>query len=197
MTAGPTGVNFGAAHGVLVAWNKPCYENSVLWQWIPVPDEVDYMKRVLQTGAAVVAIAMIGACAPRVATLGNAPRQEQLVKLKPGLSKAQVRRTLGSPSSIAMFDKNTWYYISKREESYAFFKPSIKKQKVLIVRFDKVGTVKEIKSLGLADAREVKYVENETPTMGKEDGLITSMMRILLGQRSIFGGGGGAGGFGR
>ena len=100
---------------------------------------------------------------------------------------------MGSPSSIAMFDKNTWYYISKREETYAFFKPRVKKQKVLIVRFSNVGTVKEISTLGLADAREVKYVESETPTMGREDGLITSMMRILLGQRSIFSGGGSEG----
>lgn len=149
------------------------------------------MNRIMQIGAASVAAVMIGACAPRVATLGNAPREEQLAKLKPGQSMALVRRTLGSPSSIAMFDKNTWYYISKREESYAFFKPTVKNQKVLIVRFNNAGTVKEIKTLSLADAREVKYVDTETPTMGKEDGLLTSMMRILLGQRSIFGGGGG------
>lgn len=148
------------------------------------------MNRIIRLGVAGVAIAMVGACAPRVASLGNAPQEEQLAKLKTGQSKAQVRRTLGSPSSIALFDKNTWYYISKREESYAFFKPRVRKQKVLIVRFNSVGTVKEIKTLGLADAREVSYVDTETPTMGREDGLITSMMRILLGQRSIFGGGG-------
>lgn len=148
------------------------------------------MNRMLKIGVASVAIAMVGACVPRVATLGNAPQEEQLAKLKPGQSKAQVRRTLGSPSSIALFDKNTWYYISKREESYAFFKPRVKKQKVLIVRFNNAGTVEEIKTLGLADAREVKYVDAETPTMGKEDGLITSLMRILLGQRGILGGGG-------
>jgi len=151
------------------------------------------MNRTIKVGAAALAVVMVGACSPRVASLGNAPRQEMLAKLKPGQSKAQVRRTLGSPSSIAMFDKNTWYYISKREETYAFFKPRVKKQKVLIVRFSNVGTVKEISTLGLADAREVKYVESETPTMGREDGLITSMMRILLGQRSIFSGGGGEG----
>jgi outer membrane protein assembly factor BamE (lipoprotein component of BamABCDE complex) len=155
------------------------------------------MNRIIKIGVAGAALAMVGACAPRVATLGNAPQEEQLAKLKPGQSKAQVRRTLGSPSSIAMFDKNTWYYISKREESYAFFKPKVKKQKVLIVRFNNVGAVKEIRTLGLADARDVKYVETETPTIGREDGLITSMMRILLGQRSILGGGGGDGGFGR
>ncbi len=156
------------------------------------------MNRIVKIGVAAAALAMLGACAPRVATLGNALQEEQLAKLKPGQSKAQVRRSLGSPSSIALFDKNTWYYISKREESYAFFKPRVKKQKVLIVRFNNVGTVKEIRTLGLADAREVKYINTVTPTMGREDGLITSMMRILLGQRSIFGGGGGDdGGFNR
>lgn len=151
------------------------------------------MRRIVKICVASAAIVMVGACAPRVATLGNAPQEEQLAKLKPGQSKAQVRRTLGSPSSIALFDKNTWYYISKREESYAFFKPRIRNQKVLIVRFNNVGRVKEIKTLSLADAREVKYVDSETPTMGKEDGLITSMIRVLLGQRGILGGGGGLG----
>ena len=143
------------------------------------------IKRILVVGAAASAMIILGACAPRVATLGNAPRKEQLEQIRPGQTKEQVRQALGSPSSVAMFDKNIWYYISKREESYAFFKPTVKEQKVLIVRFTDAGQVKEIKRLSLADARKVKYVDDETPTLGHEDGVLTSLMRILTDQRGI------------
>jgi outer membrane protein assembly factor BamE (lipoprotein component of BamABCDE complex) len=147
------------------------------------------MKRILLLGVAATAVIVVGACAPRVATLGNAPRKEQLERIRPGHTKAQVRQTLGSPSSVAVFNKNVWYYISKREESYAFFKPRVKEQKVLIVSFTSTGRVKAIKRLSLADAREVKYVDAETPTLGREDGVITSMIRLLTDQRGILGGG--------
>jgi len=143
------------------------------------------MKRILVLSAAVSAMVVLGACAPRVATLGNAPRKDQLAKVKPGQTREQVRQALGSPSSVAMFDKNIWYYISKREESYAFFKPTVKEQKVLIVRFTDTGQVREVKRLSLADARDVKYVDQETPTLGHEDGVLTSLMRIITDQRGI------------
>jgi len=144
-------------------------------------------NRILILGAAAAALLVLGACAPRVATLGNAPRKEELAKVRPGQTKEQVREALGSPSSVATFDKNTWYYISKREESYAFFKPSVKEQKVLIVSFSETGQVKEIKRLSLADARDVKYVDQETPTLGREDGVLTSLVRLLTDQRGILG----------
>jgi outer membrane protein assembly factor BamE (lipoprotein component of BamABCDE complex) len=146
-------------------------------------------KRILILSAAISALIVLGACAPRVATLGNAPRKEQLAKIKPGQTKEQVREVLGSPSSVAMFDKNVWYYISKREESFAFFKPTVKEQKVLIVRFTDDGEVKDVKHLSLADARKVKYVDDETPTLGREDGVLTSLMRIITDQRGILGAG--------
>jgi len=149
------------------------------------------MKPFLAVGAAVSAAIVLGGCTPRVATLGNAPRKEQLAQLKPGQSREQVRQALGSPSSVAMFDKNVWYYISKREESYAFLKPKVREQKVLIVRFNGDGRVKDIKRLSLADARQVKYVDAETPTLGREDGVITAMLRLLTDQRGILGVGGG------
>ena len=68
-------------------------------------------NRILVLAAATTALIVLGACAPRVATVGNAPRKEQLDKVRPGQTKEQVRQALGSPSSVAMFDKNIWYYI--------------------------------------------------------------------------------------
>lgn len=150
------------------------------------------MRSVVLAGIAASALAFTAACSPKVETLGNTPRKEQLEQIRPGQTKEQVRQTLGSPSSVAMFDKNTWYYIGKREEQWAFLTPRVKKQNVLIVRFNGGGTVSEVKRLGLKDAKQVSYVTAETPTMGREDGLITSLMRTLLDQRSLLGGGGGA-----
>lgn len=119
-------------------------------------------------GAGVLILGM-AACAPRIDTRGNSPNPERLAEIVPGKhTRGQVSELLGSPSSIAPFDGETWYYISGRTESLAFFAPAESDRQVIIVRFAKNGVVSDIKTLGLEQARAVELVDRQTPTAGNE-----------------------------
>jgi outer membrane protein assembly factor BamE (lipoprotein component of BamABCDE complex) len=116
-------------------------------------------------GAAV----LLSACAPRVANRGNNPDEEALSQIVAGESNRQdVAEIIGVPSVTSTFDSNEWYYVSQRSESEAWFKPEIKDRKVLVIRFDERGTVKEMETMTLADGYQVAPVERVTPTAGNE-----------------------------
>ena len=119
--------------------------------------------------AAVALLVTLAACTPRIDVRGNLPDPDSLADLQVGkVNKEQVRRLLGSPSSIAPLQGESWYYVSERTETLAFLAPEIIERTVLIVRFDDKGTLKEIKKLGLEAGRDIQLVDRETPTAGKE-----------------------------
>ena len=124
------------------------------------------LSRACAWGAVVL---VLTACAPRVETSGNLPDPERLAEISNGgLSRAEVAEILGSPSSVAVLEGETWYYISKRTETLAFFKPKVSDQQVVVIRFDEKGMVSQVQTLGLEQARTIKPSERETPTAGNE-----------------------------
>ena len=87
--------------------------------------------------AAVIALALAAAaCNPITDNLGNHALKENVDQIQVGrTNRNEVVRLLGSPSNVAAFDPNTWYYISARQVQYAFLKPKITDQQLLLVRF--------------------------------------------------------------
>jgi outer membrane protein assembly factor BamE (lipoprotein component of BamABCDE complex) len=117
----------------------------------------------------VLALLLLPACEPMVAQRGKLPEQEQVAQIRPGVTtKENVTKALGSPSSVATFDPNTWYYISKKTEQYAWLDPEILDQQVLIIAFDTSGVVKDVRRRGLKDAQTVDPVARATPAPGRE-----------------------------
>jgi outer membrane protein assembly factor BamE (lipoprotein component of BamABCDE complex) len=111
----------------------------------------------------------IGACDPVVDVRGHVPTPGTMEKLEVGTqSRDDVLRLLGSPSTTASFNDEVWYYISQRQESLAFFEPKIAEQKVTAITFGENGRIKEIKTYGPQDAKDVDMVARKTPTAGKE-----------------------------
>ena len=109
----------------------------------------------------------VSACAPRIELRGNLPDPERLSEISPGeQSRDEVAEILGSPSSIAMFDSETWYYVSQRTETVAFFEPEIKERNVVVLQFDKKGIVSTVQTLGVDDGQNVLPIERTTPTSG-------------------------------
>jgi outer membrane protein assembly factor BamE (lipoprotein component of BamABCDE complex) len=128
------------------------------------------LKR-LGLGAAVLSAGLaLGACdLSRVVTRGNLPDPAKLSDLKPGkASKDDIIDAIGSPSSINVFGKETWYYISERTETVAFLAPKVLERHVYVVEFEKNGKMTQIVSLGLDAGREVTHVKRITPTFGQE-----------------------------
>ena len=131
----------------------------------------------LRTLAALVLVIGATACESRLDTRGNMPDPSRLAEVASGShTREDVVEILGSPSSIAVFDQESWYYISKRTTTFAFFEPDVSDRQVVIVRFDKNGMVSDIKALGLEDGHVVKPVERETPTAGNEITLIEQLL---------------------
>ncbi len=113
-------------------------------------------------------IPMIG-CQKQVETRGNAPDPKLVSSIKLGIHKRyHVERLLGSPSTIAAFDEELWYYIDSSVKTFSFFKPELLKRKVLIIKFDKKGIVENIRHLDTTNQKEIDFVKRKTPTKGKE-----------------------------
>ncbi len=91
----------------------------------------------------------------------------------------QVAEILGSPSNISTFDQETWYYVSMRTETTAFFEPDVMTRQVVILRFDKAGTLADVRTIGLEEGRDVLPVERETPTSGNEMTIIEQILGNL------------------
>ena len=108
---------------------------------------------------------------------GFAPTPGSVEKLEIGAqSRDDVVRLIGSPSSVGTFNPNVWYYISQKQESFAFLKPEITEQKVMQLSFNESGRLTAIKSYSQKDAEDITMVSRITPTAGKE---LTILEQIL------------------
>jgi outer membrane protein assembly factor BamE (lipoprotein component of BamABCDE complex) len=100
-----------------------------------------------------------------------------------------VTQLLGSPSTVATFDPNTWYYVSQETQNVAFFKPKLKDEKVVSISFDKQGVVKKVAFLSMKDHRDVAPNPDKTPAPGRE----FTILEQLIGNFGRFGAPGGSG----
>lgn len=120
---------------------------------------------------------VLGGCDRNTEMRGFAPTPGSLEKLEVKTqSREDVVRLIGSPSAVATFNPNVWYYISSKQEQFAFFKQSTVSQNVLQLNFDEGGRLQTQKSYDLADAKDITMVARITPTSGKE---LTVLEQIL------------------
>ena len=137
------------------------------------------------TAISVILPLLVG-CEPIVDVRGNLPSKDLLQDIEVGyIKKSEVVDLLGSPSSVSPFESDTWFYISERTETVAFFEPEIKERKVLVIKFDGKGVARELKTYGLDDARRIEIVSRTTPTAGKE----LTILKQLFGNLGRFEGG--------
>ncbi|HEV8014598.1 MAG TPA: outer membrane protein assembly factor BamE [Stellaceae bacterium] len=125
--------------------------------------------RVLRSLALGLALATLAGCNLPVSDRGNLPKPELLAQVKPGVTdKNSVKALLGTPSSVATFDGDTWYYISREVRQVAFLKPEVLDQEVYAVHFDDKGIVSNISHAGLRDSHSVTPNADATPAQGRE-----------------------------
>src|SRR4029450_2548633 len=100
-----------------------------------------------------VALTLAG-CTPRIDQRGNKPDEDQVVQTNPGVDdKNRVSELIGTPSTISTFNDRTWYYISKRTETTAFFDPEVMEQEILAIHFDENGVVQNMRAYGQEGGR--------------------------------------------
>jgi outer membrane protein assembly factor BamE (lipoprotein component of BamABCDE complex) len=111
----------------------------------------------------------LSACSGVVDTRGNLPDPETVLEVQPGVhDRDQVATILGSPSTVGTFEDDTWYYISKRTEQFAFLEPEVIDQQVLMVKFGDDGLVNDMEIYGIEDGQIIEPVDRTTPTSGRE-----------------------------
>jgi outer membrane protein assembly factor BamE (lipoprotein component of BamABCDE complex) len=111
----------------------------------------------------------LAGCGQPVDLRGNDPNKAAMAGITPGVTdKASVTKLLGSPSSVATFDPNTWYYISQKTQDIAFFKPSLEDEKVVTISFDDKGLVQRVAYLGMKQHEEIVPNPDATPAPGRE-----------------------------
>lgn len=132
----------------------------------------------------VIATALIGVtlagCSPVVATRGNLIEDRDLAKLEVDqMNRIDVLNLFGTPTSRATFDQDTWYYIGQTTEQTAFFEPDVTERRILKLQFDHQGVLREVEELSLEDAQQVDTVSRETPTRGRQLGVLEQLLGNL------------------
>ena len=126
---------------------------------------------------------------PPPQTRGNKVEQEQLKELVPGTStKADVTALIGSPTQRAMFDENTWLYITEVTRPRLGQTLGVLDQDVVVLSFDDRGVLSGVKTVTRNDAIPVAVIARTTPSPGTE----ASFMQQLLGNIGKFNAGGAA-----
>ncbi|HTR86817.1 MAG TPA: outer membrane protein assembly factor BamE [Reyranella sp.] len=119
----------------------------------------------------------LAACNNIIDQRGFAPTPGSVEKLEVGTqSREDVVRLIGTPSAVATFNPNVWYYISEKQESWAFMRPKITDQYVMQLTFNESGRLQTMKKYDQQDAEKITMVSRITPTAGKE---LTILEQIL------------------
>lgn len=88
---------------------------------------------------------------------------------EPGFdTKDSILAKYGEPSMVGTFDRDAWYYLYSTDQTRAFFKPKTQTRSVVAIHFDNDGGVSEYETYSLADGEDIRLVQRETPTRGKE-----------------------------
>ncbi|MDX2277040.1 MAG: outer membrane protein assembly factor BamE [Hyphomonadaceae bacterium] len=133
-------------------------------------------RHVLRLSAVALMAAAATACVSPVQTYSgfSAERNnQQIADPQVGVdTQDTVRQRFGSPSTTAVFDQTTWYYVSQVQEQRAFFRPTITERQVIAVRFAENNTVSAVEKFGLERGRVVNLSDDVTPTRGRELGVL-------------------------
>lgn len=114
-------------------------------------------------------VLLASACSPIIANHGNMLKEASIQEIVPQTStRVDVQDKWGPPSTVSAFDPNTWYYIGEKTSRKGIFAPEVDKREIIKVTFNDDDTVKEIVNLDEKEGKEIKLVDEKTPTAGKE-----------------------------
>lgn len=143
---------------------------------------------ILASLAAVTAIALAGCATPGSGGFGQTTQHgyvaspEALQQVPVGSSKDQVLIALGSPSTVATFGGEVFYYISQtRRRAAMFLDARIVDQRVIAIYFDSNDRVVQIADYGLQDGQIFDFVTMTTPTSGQDASFLQQIFRGVFG----------------
>lgn len=121
---------------------------------------------------------VLAACTPTIANRGTLIEDDKLAEIKVGeSSREDVINLIGTPTQIATFDENTWYYFGRTTKQVAFLDPEVVKQEAVEIHFNEDGHVSDLKKLDPAAAQDISPTTRRTPTYGH----VTTFWEQLFG----------------
>ena len=121
-------------------------------------------------------VLIASACTPTKTNRGNIVDDFRMEELTPGVStRTNVLKSLGSPTTKAPFDENTWYYIGQKMEKKGIFDPKVVEEKVVVATFDDKGILQALNNVE-SDRFDIPKVRRKTPTGGNE---VTALEQII------------------
>jgi outer membrane protein assembly factor BamE (lipoprotein component of BamABCDE complex) len=138
---------------------------------------------VIALGASLSAAAL-SACAPVTRDQGFSVADVNPASAVIGTdTQATVRTKFGSPTSQAVRDNNTWFYLSQTTDRFGAYAAKPRKRDLVEITFDAAppNRVKAVKTYTLADGKQLEYAKRETPTVGRELSVWEQILSTLGG----------------
>ncbi len=129
---------------------------------------------------------LVSACAGKVTQHGHLLTTEEIKQIQPGMSKDQVRLSLGSPDTTSTLAEETFYYISSTRKGVAFLKPKVVGRRVVAVYFNKTQSVKRVAYYGLKDGKVFDFISRKTPSHGSDTNVLKQLLGNFGKKQSIF-----------
>lgn len=137
--------------------------------------------RALAAVAVIIAVGSTAACAPIVDYRGYLPKGDNIKQIRVGQTKGEIVALLGSPSTTATINtqNDSYYYISSVVERVGVFAPKVTDREILAVHFSPDGRVTRFGHYGLEDGQIVNFISRETPTRGREYGILQQLFQNI------------------
>ncbi len=124
---------------------------------------------------------------------GNMVDSDMLKQLVPGTTtRADVTALMGSPTTKATFDDNTWLYIAEVTRPVIAGTQTVLDQQAVALTFDRQGVLRSVATKTADDGFSVSMASGATPSPGSE----ATFMQQLLGNVGRFNPIGASGGSG-
>ena len=128
------------------------------------------------------ALLCLSACTPITANRGNMLDDYQMKEVQPGVDgRDEVVRKIGSPTTVAPFDDNTWYYMGQKTSKTGILDAKVTEERIVVVTFAQDGLVDKI--VERKDGREdIPITQRKTPSSGND----FTFMQQMLGNLGKF-----------
>ena len=127
------------------------------------------MKLVLKITTVAAAAMLLAGCNQFRSHKGVGLDTQLASGIQPGVDNtASVEKLIGRPTFVGQFTPNDWYYVSRDVNQVAFRNPHVRKQTVLLVRFDQKGNVAAVQNTGKELVMNVKPTGRQTPVLGRK-----------------------------
>ena len=97
-------------------------------------------------------------------------------------NKNDVLKNIGNPSSVSLFDDNTWFFLQRNSLNQSVFKlgkSKIQKNNILLISFNNYGIVDTKKIYTINDMKKLNIVKNTTVKKYDETSFAGKLLKSL------------------